>query len=721
MVSKKSDNQPLIWGVIIALVVIVIGVIIYFIIKNHQKENFIDDEEEENLVENYEDDETINNYIVNSYTSKFIEDYELLNLKNEHCNPLHDHFHKILHVANVVCREPNLNSIRHEAERIGLHKDVVERVLKDEESARKFASTVHMHLAGQHDKILPIIKSVAPEIVSEVKLESSPSIEKFKIEYFEENRSMELLKKRVKIQDRAIRRLKQCINTHIKGGHKLNMLPQHPEVKVKARMAHVNRETLEKIVSCAEEALNFVSGKTDLEHYSPEDYIENYSWKSFTRSIKHGFEKAGSAIKHTAEQAGAGIKHGFEVVKGGIEKGAEWVKHTAEDVGKSIKEAAATVGTFVVNTANKVAEGAKKAFEAVKAGIQKGIEAVVNGIKEFVELLKEFGALLKELIMKGVTALVDFVREIFPSLVAQFIRCKDGTPNKLTPCDSKVYQINSKKLKQFLAKKMLDLVFTLLGQPYFKVIMDLLMKIPPLKDKLMSGITTVFEHTAWPLLKDLIDKLINSIIHAIVPSIQFNVELSEWFKYMNILENFEQSVEDGTFEKDLKQHIRSTLNRVRNSDSSQGVELGPHQLLGHELQNGTHQLLGRELQNGTHQLLGHEDQRPHQLLGRNGHGTRQLLGHEPQNGTRQLLGHEPQNGTRQLLGHAGHGIRQFLGHEAQNGTRPFLSHEAPGSRQLLGHHDIKKERIHALLEHIVKDSYKPQLKTILDEIFNVIN
>lgn len=670
MVSKKSDNHPLIWGVIIALVVIVISVIIYFIIKNRQKENFIDDEEE-NFVENYEDNETINNYIVNSYTSNFIEEYELLNMKNEYCNPLHDHFHKILHVANVICREPNLNSIRHEAERIGLHKDVVERVLKDEESAHKFASTVHMHLAGQHDKIGKILKSIAPEIVSEVKLESSPSIEKFKIEYFEENRSMELLKKRLNRQDRAIRRLKQCINTHIKGGHKLAALPQHPEVKVKARMAHVNRETLEKIVSCVEEALNFVSGKTDLEHYSPDDYIENYSFfnsignafKKAGGAIKHGFEKAGGGIKKGFEKAGDGIKKGFEVVKGGVEKGFEvvkggiltgvdFVKHTAEQVGQAIKEAAKKVGKFVVDTANKVAEGATKAFNAVKEGIEKGIETVVNGIKEFVELLKEFGALLKKLIMEGVNALVDFVKEIFPSLVAQFIRCKDGTPNKLTPCDSKMFQINSKRLKQFLAKKMLDLVFTLLGQPYFKVIMDLLMKIPPLKNKLMSGITYVFEHTAWPLLKDLIDKLINAVIHAIVPSIQFNVELSEWFKYMNILENFEQTVEDGTFEKDLRQHIRSTLNRARNGDLSQGDKLGPRQLLGHELKNGT----------------------------------------------RQLLGHEP-----------------------QNGTRPFLSHEASGSCQLLGHHDIKKERIHDLLEHIVKDSYKPQLKTILDEIFNIIN
>ena len=673
MVSKKSDNQPLIWGVIIALIVIVISVIIYFIIKNRQKENFIDDEEEEeNFVENYEDTETINNYIVNSYTSKFIEDYELLNLKNEHCNPLHDHFHKILHVANVVCREPNLNSIRHEAERIGLHKDVVQRVLKDEESAHKFASTVHMHLAGQHDKILPMMKSIAPEIVNEVKVVSSPSIEKFKIEYFEENRSMELLKKRVKRQDRAIRRLKQCINTHIKGGHKLAALPQHPEVKVKARMAHVDRQTLEKIVSCTEEALNFVSGKTDLEHYSPEDYIENYSWGSFTRSIKHGFEKAGSAIKHVAEkaggaikhvaeQAGDGIKHGFEVVKGGIEKGTEWVKHTAEQVGQAIKEAAAKVGQFVVDTAKKVADGATQAFNTVKEGIKKGIETVVNGIKEFVELLKEFGALLKELIMKGVDALIDFVKEIFPSLVAQFIRCKDGTPDKLTPCDSKVFQINSTKLKQFLAKKMLDLVFTLLGQPYFKVIMDLLMKIPPTKETLMKGITSVFEQTAWPLLKDLIDKLINSIIHAIVPSIQFNIELTEWFKYMNILENFEQSVENGTFKNDLKQHIRSTLNRVRNDDLSQ--------------------------------------------TGQGGHGVRQLLGHEG-HGVLKL------NGDRPLLGHEGHGVRKL------NGDRPLLGYEGNGTQ---GHHELKKDKIHTLLEHIVKDSYKSHLPSIVHEILSVIN
>ena len=187
---KNKDNQTLIWVIVAALVVITIGVIIYFVMRS-KKENYIQDEED--LIENYaEEEKELHKYLIDSYAAKYIEEFELVNTHIDHCHPLNDHFHKVLHVANMICHEPNLEVIRREAERIGLHPVVIQRVLKDQESARKFSTALHAHLSTHNESIGKLLKSVAPELVSE-SVAFSPKIEKFRFEYFQEERGRELI------------------------------------------------------------------------------------------------------------------------------------------------------------------------------------------------------------------------------------------------------------------------------------------------------------------------------------------------------------------------------------------------------------------------------------------------------------------------------------------------------------------------------------------------
>ncbi len=666
-IVKNKDSQTLIWVIVAVLVVIVIGVIIYFIMRS-KKENYI---QEEDLVENYEEEKELHKYLVDSYVTKYIEEFEMINTHVDHCHPLNDHFHKVLHVANIICHEPNLEVIRHEAERIGLHPAVIQRVLKDQESARKFSAALHAHLSTHNESIGKLLKDVAPELVRE-SVALSPKIEKFRFEYFQEERGRELLRQKLLKNNKRIGHLKQTLHQHLRNGHNPNSLPRHPEIKRSARLAHVHPETLSKITNSVEEVEKFIQGETTLENYDPELYIENYSWSSFTDSISHTFSEAGHAIEDVGKKVGGavvdtvkkvgdvasevgktiadGVVTAADTVAEATKKAALAVEKTATDVGKEIAQAAEKVGTVIVNTARTVAAGATAAFDAVKRAVTDGINALVDGVEVFIALLKDFGAILKELIVKAIHMLINFLQEYFPALLGQYIRCKNGIKNQLTPCPSSIYEINDKKLKEFCAKKLLQFVFYLIGQPEFV----LLLKIPGIKDIIISGVVSVF-NTFWPKYIDpLLTKLLNKVIHEADPSTKdFKVEVTEWYRY--ILEKFRET-EGSEFMNDWKQHIRESIQNIESENYNIDVAFVD------QAANGGRQLFGTQQQPSRHRVFHH-----HRMLGRNGHS-------------------------------------RF--HQNQDKEHYIIVEE-------------KRNKIHELLSYVVSDMHKDKLDHIVDEIVKI--
>ncbi len=671
---KNKDDQTIMWVIIAAIIVIVIGVIIYFLVRN-KKENYIQDDEE-NIIENYEDEEAFHHYLIESYFSDYVEEYELLHNKIDNSHPLNEHFHKILHISNVISRAPNLNIVREEAKRIGLHPEIIKKHLEDEKSAHKFSTALNLHLANNRssEHIGQILKVVAPEVVEDVK--DRHQIEKFQTEYLEEKKGLKVLQHKLDLTKRFVHRFKKCLEKHLHHGHKVSALPHNPEVKHAARKAHVDKETLHKITSCFEETVKFIKGEKTLEDYTPEEYIENFWFGGdVVHAVAGAVDHVVSKVSEVAHTVAHGVIDAADSVAEAAKKAGKAIADTAQDVAKGVAEAAEKVGKVVVQAAETVAKGATAAFNAVKNAVTNGINSLVEGIDEFVTLLKDFGEILRKLIVQAIHKLLDFLQEYFPALLGQYIRCKDGTPNKLTPCASGVYEINDKKLKEFCAKKVLQLVFALIGQPEFA----LLLKVPGIKDLLVTGVVKIF-NKFWPKYVDpLLSDLLNKVIHAADPSIKdVKVSVTEWYKH--ILENFKADTKRHEFKKKLKEHLRKCIKNCHKYEKDDKEEKSD---------------CIKECRSEYR-----DDMKEY----REQHRHTQIPTYRPTVLPTSAPVDEAENYQEStlhphLLGRDGHGVRK----------------EHP-------HHVIlneKKNRIHELLSHVVSEEHKVHLHEIVDRIMEV--
>jgi hypothetical protein len=571
MVSKKMDNQALIWGIGITLAVIVIGVIIYFIWKHnrdkkHEQEDYIDIDQEDYLIENYEENQYIHKYFVDSYVANYIEDYELLLGGEDH--PINQHFNKVFHIGKLADVEPNLNVVRHEADRIGLHQGLAKRILETPESARRFSATLNAHLSKK-EPMFKILQATTPELVEDVKnvmkehkLEQT-GVEKFRFEYYEEeNRGLELLNKKLKIQERVVRKLKECLHRHLHNGHEVSKLPHHPEVKKRARLAHVDKETLHKITSCLEETKKFILGETTLEHYSPDLFIEN--WGLFS-DIGNAFKSVGNAVANVAQTAARTVVDTAKYV-------GNKIADTAVEVGEGIKNAAATVGNAVVDVATKIVKGATAAFDTVKSTISNGFDNALKGIVWLGQEIAKLGDIawgyIKEIISEGIKLLLNFMQEYFPALLGKYIRCKINPPQALlTPCEGNNFEINDTKLEVFMLKKLEDIIANILATAGFPAV-KLLLAIPGARDLLNKAIGPLFKDYVWSHIRELISKyLLQPLIDAIAKGSNIKVSLAEWYRYMNMLEDYEEEVRSGTFKPKWKEHIRACIKKCREMEA----------------------------------------------------------------------------------------------------------------------------------------------------------
>ncbi len=329
----------------------------------------------------------------------------------------------------------------------------------------------------------------------------------------------EILGQKLKQQDFAIDKFKKCVRKFV----------QQPEEHLQellhsANFAYIDRYTLNQIMSCYEETEHFLNGEKTLEDYNPELYIENYY-------IENIFSKIGDSISKTAGK-----------------------------IAGSVKDITIRIGKAFSDTAKRVFEGAKELFTYLLNSIMTGLNKLYDGMVEFAELTKRFGKKVKDLIVKGIHMLIEFLQKYFPSFLGKFVRCKKGEVNKLTPCDSNIFEINDKQLQQFVLDKLIYLIFSLSGHPEFKIIFDGILAIPVLGTYLKKGITTVFNFLIWNHVKSLVNKLITKIIHYVDPSTKdYQFELAEWFKYLQTIENFEQDVENGIFKYKLKEYIREKI------------------------------------------------------------------------------------------------------------------------------------------------------------------
>jgi hypothetical protein len=282
-------------------------------------------------------------------------------------------------------------------------------------------------------------------------------------------------------------------------------------------------------MSYYEETEHFLNDEKTLENYNPDLYIENYY-------IENIFSKIGESISKTAGK-----------------------------IAGSVKDITIRIGKAFSDTAIRVFERAKELFHYLLNSILNALNKMYDGMVEFAELTKRFGKKVKDLIIKGIHMLIEFLQKYFPSFLGKFVRCKKGEVNKLTPCDSNIFEINDKQLQQFVLDKLIYLIFSLSGHPEFKIIFDGILAIPVLGTYLRKGITAVFNFLIWNHVKSLVNKLITKVIHYVDPSTKdYQFELAEWFKYLQAIENFEQDVDNGMFKHKLKEYIREKIQKNQN-------------------------------------------------------------------------------------------------------------------------------------------------------------
>lgn len=339
------------------------------------------------------------------------------------------------------------------------------------------------------------------------------------VESYNSSIPQEILGHKIKQQDFAIDRFKKCIKKFV------HYPEEHLDELIRsANFAYIDRHTLNKIMSCYDETEHFLSGKKSLEDYNPELYIENYY-------IENIFSKIGESISKTAGK-----------------------------IAGSVKDITVRIGKAFSSAAERVFRDAKDFFNYLLNTIMSGLSKMYDGMVEFAELVKRFGVKVKNLIVKGIHMLIDFLQTYFPSFLGKYVRCKKGEVNKLTPCESNIFEINDKQLQQFVLDKLIYLIFSLSGHPEFKIIFDGILAIPVLGTYLKSGITKIFNFLIWNHVKSLVNKLITKVIHYVDPSTKdFQFELAEWFKYLQAIENFEQDVENGEFYWKLREYMRQKI------------------------------------------------------------------------------------------------------------------------------------------------------------------
>ena len=547
------QNQTTIFIVVGVIIAIVVAVIIYFVMKN-KKDNY----ENFNMIENYEEQENeeIKNYLISDYALKYVENFELLNLNNTKFTPvLTNHLNRVIHVADLISRGENLEIIKKEAGRVGLNKRLIDRVLTNHQTAKKFAVNVHAELNNKYNTIGKILKNVASEHLEEIKDQLPNKVEKF-TENYQLEKGSKLFSNRIRKQNHSISNLKK--NLHHKLLNNPSRLAHDQEVTQLARKANVNKHVLNKILSSPGETENFIQNITTLEHYDPLNYIENYHWGG-PSSIAHAFSSAwhavSHAVSHVAEEAVHGVEsvaktveHGVvslsEDVEKGIVKAAEWVGSEATVIGDKIKDG-------VLSVIKDVAAAAEAAFNAVKAGVLYGIDEIKKGIMFLVNLVGDIWEKIKALMMRGVDMLINFVKSEIRHIVSQFFRVNDGCPteNKQLPCHT--YEVNSKKIHNFLLHRFENIVLVELGP-----VITILEEIPFVGGKVRQAIDELMNpifDLAYNPLQGVINSLINTIIHRMAPnSNNVVLEFTEWF-----------TIEDYYFDIDgLKDNILDNIDKV---------------------------------------------------------------------------------------------------------------------------------------------------------------
>ncbi len=550
--SQKNSEQTYIWIAVAVLIIIVIGVIVWFLTK--KKENFkIDDEDED--IEDYENNELIENYLIEGYSSNFIENFQLLQLKNNNCHPVNDNFNKILHIANVICHSESLDDVRKEAERIGFNQQLAERVLNNEQNAKNFSNKVHFELSKSHQQMIQLIDNTAPELMIEIKKNTNlPKVENFSLELYQED-GHRALNNMLKRKDKIIRKLKNALYLNSKKLDDIKKILYQPEVGKISRKIHLSPAVLNKILCSREELSRFLNNETTLENYSPEDFIENYSWGSFIHSVRHAFTAAAHWVRNTAVSIGNKIA-----------SAAKSVGHWAEGIGEKIKNG-------IVNAYESVKHVAVEAFDKIKEGIMTAINAVVNAAKWIAEMGKEIFEKIKELVIKAVHKFADVMKILLGKILQPYLKIQN-CPAGSNPCYTTVV-INDKKLETLVINKLEDLIFT-----EFAPEIEILLKLPFVGGKIRGWITEliqpVFTELIWSHITPILGDIATGIIHAIVPIARnIKIQFAEWFELPDAL--YEQHFRDVFFNKlpdKYREFIRSRIKKCQEDLKQNGEHMG---------------------------------------------------------------------------------------------------------------------------------------------------
>ncbi len=673
-----KENQQMIWIIVGVVVVIAIAVVVYFIMKN-KKENFYFEEDfEEDYEENYIDNEIIENYLIDNYVAEYIEDYELLNAGNPHVeNMVANEFNKIQHVACLISRESDLEIIRREAERIGVNVELIHRILKDEHSAHKFYIKLFQSLEKHHNNIGKVINEIAHESLVDIKNVVSPKVENYQADddddddvtptfhptFHPTKKPRKLLKHKLKHIDKCIHRLKKCLHEHHHKGHSHN-------VTKAAKKAKVDKETFQLLVNNRCEAERFIRGETTLENYNPDFYVENYG-------ITDTLANLGSVIKSKADKAAAALQT------------------IAEKIGTKVSSTTKAIIKTLGPKFTELKANISKGYDTALSKIQSGYTVITDKIKSI--NIADVWAKIKAFFLDAKDKLIDFIVERFDKLLGNYIKCKtcpeqdkfdiETCPNG--PGGKPIIQINDGKLSSFLLDTIRGIISNLLviGTGPAGALAVLIASAPVISDLLNELVEQLWDDYVWENVRNFInDNMIKPLIEKLKPGLKYDLELAEWFKIQEMIENFEDNAE--VIGQDILNKERNTIRNL--SESMRRREGGEYRHMlganGHglppaHLGNGPVARLGanghvlpHHLRNNVEHRLGSNDHvLPHHLrnnvehrLGANNH----VLPHHLRNSVAHLgannhvLPHHLRNSVAHL-GSNGHGIRHNLGNDRE--------------------------------------------------------
>ncbi len=553
MLIKK--NLP--WILVTILIIIVISVVIYFILKNKGKENYVKNYySNEKIIE----DKIVKNFLLETYSSEYTKIQQIIQKENIHNNPLSNEFNRIFHLSHIIKKEINvdrnkaLENIKKEADNIGLNSKFCKRILKNIETAEKFSLDFFKEIEKE-EKIGKIINNIAYELIEEVleKEENSEKIENYQDDEKLHN-CLKILYKKINNTNEKIHEFKKCLNDN--KINNLQIIKNSEIIKNLAKKADIRDETLEKILKNENEIKNFIYGLKTLEDYDPEYYIENYS---FWGSIGNFFKHIGEDIRHDVQVARKWFIHVGDVIKKDAEKVDKWIVHTADVIGDDIKidtekavrwfvKAYHAIGKWISKEEIIIKNGILHEIQVVSNFVERAYNAIKNGVMKFVHIIEKIGEEAWEKIKHFI---IHYIHKQFEDLMHLFsVKHLPGGKTVMTS----FYKLIENYLQSIL-KAWVNDVLPFVGG----LIIDEL--FPPLFHILMTVIADIINHFVhinhprWSLV------FCYSFTSCNGPGIK---NINKIFENYTFIDNYDSDIID--FNKDWKNHVKKYILISQNID-----------------------------------------------------------------------------------------------------------------------------------------------------------